>query len=321
MSLLTTAKGAQHNIAAKVIEESGDYTTSVSKGRLFKFKELPGSMPLLIKLVENTAYYKEEGYASFYLSTIGLTIDGLYYNFNGLYYKFNPFGNSTEEMFLPIRDRNGKTSDKGGDIHEIEQKYHQLPFEKWGSLTLAGGKPFMVFISRHPGKSDSRISIVSFLPFSSVASVIVVHKDDTASPTPPNQTPNALIVESNPAYVEQLREGTMEALRSIYPSFTQANLEVARRYDEAERIIKIKKPDCVILNGYMQEHGPTDVLSYIGYKLVGPILDANKGAVIIGTCPVKLDCISIYEPDAFIKATDQSTIRTELIQRLGEIKR
>jgi hypothetical protein len=112
-------------ITGKVFEQrvQVNFTQSKAMGQLLTLEELPKFLSTGgIKDLENTTLYKQIGYTSFFLDTIGTMMDGTY--------KFNATAQTVQEMFKEVS----------------KYDWEDLPFSERAQFG-AGNKPLRVYLS------------------------------------------------------------------------------------------------------------------------------------------------------------------------------
>ena len=150
---------------AGVVEQKGDFTQSKTLGSLLTLTELPKFLSTGgIKDLENTAFYKQNGYVLFYLDTLGIEIHDSCYGSC----KFNPKGQTLQEIFK----------------HVSESECRDLPFnERAHFWAIDHKKPLLAVLQADDGRTPPG-TVKVFLTFNAyfgpsfVAPVVVVKQTE-----------------------------------------------------------------------------------------------------------------------------------------------
>lgn len=154
-----------------VIDGVSDRFESAEKGHRFTLEELPQYLKVIIKLLENTRSYKEDGCVSFRLDTIGTNMPR--------YSEFNPEGQTLQEMFKSVS----------------KSEYSNLLFNK-SARFFHGDEPLVVTLLRAPDGLGGRVNVVgNFSPQLYAPVVVVKHVAEDSS---------AVVVNRHPATIRSV---------------------------------------------------------------------------------------------------------------------
>ena len=158
------AREAQSNVTTKVLEQKANHDQSKALGTLLTLEELPKVLKIRIEDLENTKFYKIFGFVVFHLDTVGTKMNG--------YYGFDLEGRTLVEMFIPIVDNKGLTSEQGGNESQIKETWLSLPFNERARF-FGGNKPLLVNLGRGIF-GDWRLGVSGVDSQCGVAPVVVV---------------------------------------------------------------------------------------------------------------------------------------------------
>ena len=156
-------------------------STAGGEDKLLYFENFPIAVQNgLIEDLENTRFYRDNGYVWAFLGNIGI-------RFDNLCYRFDKTGWTIEEMFSPTRDNNGRTFNEGATLPgmikvgvcELVDNWLKLPFRERANF-FKGSGPLQLYLYREDN-CDRRLMFAASARDDYIAPIVISTVDDHMS--------------------------------------------------------------------------------------------------------------------------------------------